>query len=159
MLVQCCGKLLPGARELLLEVICLESERVPFILEGREEGWDGCEGRRTRSNDTRRMDREEIIGGQGLSRIGLCGMFVDVLFDKALLVDNTCDRLAAVLMLLMIQHTGLLRHDGLLRSLSRNCQDISALLASDGERGQHTSTKHGDCDFELVELSIATTIA
>lgn len=41
------------------------------------------------------MDREEIIGGQGLARIGLGAMLVDVLFDKALLVDNTCEGLAA----------------------------------------------------------------
>lgn len=134
-LVQRCGEFLSGACELLLEVICLESKRVPFVLEGREEGWDGCEGRRTRSDDTRRMDRKEIISGQGLSRIGLGGMFVDVLLDKALLVDNTWDRLAAALMLLMIQHTGLLRHDGLLRSLSRNCREISIPSASNGERG------------------------
>jgi hypothetical protein len=94
-LVKRCGKLLPSACELLLEVICLQSKRVPFVLEGGEESWDGCEGRRTRSDDTRRMDREEVIGGQGLSRIGLGAMFVDVLFDKTLLVDNTCDELAA----------------------------------------------------------------
>ncbi|KAI6750314.1 hypothetical protein HG531_007579 [Fusarium graminearum] len=117
-LVQRCGEFLSGACELLLEVICLESKRVPFVLEGREEGWDGCEGRRTRSDDTRRMDRKEIISGQGLSRIGLGGMFVDVLLDKALLVDNTWDR-----------------HDGLLRSLSRNCREISIPSASNGERG------------------------
>jgi hypothetical protein len=88
-LVQRCGKFFPGARELLLDVICLEGQRVPFVLEGREEGWDRCEGRRTRSDDTRRVDREEVICGQSLARIRLGGMFVDILFDKALLVDNT----------------------------------------------------------------------
>lgn len=89
MLVQRRGKFFPSARELLLEVICLEGQRVPFVLEGREKGWDRCEGRRTRSDDTRRVDREEIICGQSLARIRLGGMFVDILFDKALLVDNT----------------------------------------------------------------------
>ena len=40
------------------------------------------------------MDREEVIGGQGLARIGLGAMFVDVLIDKALLVNDTFAELA-----------------------------------------------------------------
>jgi hypothetical protein len=56
---------------------------------------------------------------------------------------------------MLIVHTGLLRNDGLLRSLSRNCQEVSEPLFIDGKTGKLTSAKHGDYKFELVELSIA----
>lgn len=51
MLVERGGELLARPRKLLLEVIRLEREGVPFILEGGEEGGDGCESGRARTDD------------------------------------------------------------------------------------------------------------
>jgi hypothetical protein len=57
--------------------------------------------------------------------------------------------------MMFVIHTRLLRNDGLLRSLSRNCQEVSAPLLINDETGELTSAQHGDYKFELVELSIA----
>ena len=63
MLIQGRGELFSRAGELLLEVICLEGEVVPFVLEGGEQRGDGGECGRARADDARGVDGEEVFGG------------------------------------------------------------------------------------------------
>lgn len=43
------------------------------------------------------MDGQKIFGGECFARVGLGAVLVDILFDKTLLVNDTCNRSAAVL--------------------------------------------------------------
>lgn len=70
------------------------------------------------------MDGQEIFRGERFARVGLGAVLVDVLLDKTLLVNNTCNRSAVVLREALTNfdvvdvRTGFLGHDGLLRSFS-----------------------------------------
>jgi hypothetical protein len=60
-LIQRCAQLLSCLRQLLLEGVCLEYDGVPLILEGAEERRDGCEVRRSRADDLRRLELDQIL--------------------------------------------------------------------------------------------------
>lgn len=88
MLVERRSELLACARQLLLQVIRLESQVVPFRLEGRQQRGDGRQGRRAGANDAGRGDGQEVVGREGVAGVGLGAVLVDVGLDETLLVDN-----------------------------------------------------------------------
>lgn len=87
-LVQSRRELLTGAGQLLLQVIRLERQRVPFVLEGREEGGDRCQRWGSWPDNVRLGEGEEVVGRQGFAGSGLGAILRDVLFDEALLEDG-----------------------------------------------------------------------
>src|SRR3569833_61644 len=104
-LVQGRSQLLPRARQLLLQIVRLEGQRVPLVLERRQEGGYGGQSRRSRSDYPAGLEREQVFDIQLVVGAGFFSVFIDVLFDEALLVHSA----------------GLPGHDGLLGSFARDC--------------------------------------
>ena len=91
MLIQRGGELLARARQLLLEVVRLKRQSVPFVLECGEQRGDRGQRRGSRSHDARGLQGEEVLWGELVVGSGLGSVLFDVLLDEALLEDDACD--------------------------------------------------------------------
>lgn len=91
MLIQRRGELLTRASQLLLEVVRLKRQSVPFVLECGEQRGDRGQRRRSRPHDARGLEGEEVLWGELVAGPRLGSVLFDVLLDEALLVDDACD--------------------------------------------------------------------
>jgi hypothetical protein len=120
MLIQRGGEFLTRARQLLLEVVGLKRQGVPFVLECGEQRGDRGQRRGSRSHNARGLEGKEVLWGELVTSAGLGPVFFDVLLDEALLVDNACDAgqpLNDLKESVWIDLTRLLRHHRLLGCL------------------------------------------
>lgn len=90
MLVQSSAELLARLCELLLQLVRLEGDGIPFVLEGGEEGGDGGERRRAGTDDALRLELDKVIRGKLLAIDGVGAVLGDVRFDQTLLEDISC---------------------------------------------------------------------
>lgn len=97
MLVEGGRKLLSGAGELLPQVICFQGETVPFILKGGQQRGYRSQCRWAGAGDAGGVDGEEVVGREGLAGAGLGAVFVDVLLNQALFVDDTYETVVSSL--------------------------------------------------------------
>lgn len=95
-LVQRRRQLLPRARKLLFQVVCFQGQRVPLVLERSQERGDRRQGRRTGAHDGGGLDRQQVLGDEGLACAGFRAMLVDVLLDQTLLVNDPFARVSMV---------------------------------------------------------------
>jgi hypothetical protein len=86
-LVERRAELLSCLRQLLLERVCLEHNGVPLVLEGAEQRGDRREVRRTRGDDLRRLQLNQVLDGELFAGDGICVVLGDVCLDQALLED------------------------------------------------------------------------
>lgn len=105
MLVKGVGQLVTCLRQLLLEAERVESQGIPFVLEGGKEGGDRCQGRGSGLDDAGGFDGQEVLEVEFVTGDGVLAVLLDVLLDEALLEDGAC----------------LLGNDWLLGSLTGDC--------------------------------------
>jgi hypothetical protein len=68
----------------------LERKRIPFILEGGEEGGDRCEGRRARGDDSGGFQVDEVRNFELFAIHGIFMVLCNVCLDQSLLIDVPC---------------------------------------------------------------------
>ena len=90
MLVQRCRQLFSRPRQLLLEVIRLESQCIPFVLERCQQRRYRRQRRRSRAHDARGLDGKQVVGQEGLAGAGLGAVLIDVLLYESLFVHDAC---------------------------------------------------------------------
>jgi hypothetical protein len=88
MLVQGSRQLLPCPRQLFPRVVCLENQRIPLILEGLEQRWQGGEVWWPGPDNAAGLDGEQVFGVEFFVGAGLFPVLFDVLEDEALLEDS-----------------------------------------------------------------------
>lgn len=89
-LVEGGGELLARAGQLLLDVESLKGERVPLVLEGREQRGYGSERGRPRADDARCLELEQVGRCDVVVRDGVFAVLLDVLFNESLLEYGAC---------------------------------------------------------------------
>lgn len=90
MLIERSAQLAPCLCQVLLQGVCFQSERIPFLLEYTEQRWDGGEGRRSGSNNALRLDIDQIVGGEFFAVDRVLAILSDIGLNEALLEDTAC---------------------------------------------------------------------
>lgn len=94
MLVEGSAEFLTGLRKLLLQLVGLEGDGIPFVLESGEEGGDGGEGRRTWANGALCLELDKVVGGELFAVDGVGAMLGNVCLNQTLLENISCGRVS-----------------------------------------------------------------
>lgn len=94
MLVEGRAELLPSLRKLLLKLVCLEGNGVPFVLKGSEERGNRSKSRGTRADDALGFELDQVIYSELLAIDGVGAMLSNVCVNQALLEDVSCGRVS-----------------------------------------------------------------
>jgi hypothetical protein len=90
MLIERSAQLAPCLCQVLLQGVCFQSKRIPFLLEYTEQRRDGSEGGRSGSNNALRLDIDQIVGGEFFAIHRVLAILGNVGLNEALLENTAC---------------------------------------------------------------------